>query len=178
MSWEDGSGRHEGYLNCVFADGTMGACWSTGWVTVIRDRYNQPLAPRRVGRRSRAAIVGWRVGCDCVPAYADIEPFGAEWSRVERQHWMSDALWTRVLDPSDEDLSDFRIFATNKYADKITERDDVHALAYSVWADHVAVVNAGAQPGRPEGYSLLPAQPRRSPHAGVAGAEVGHRFPR
>lgn len=178
MSWEDGSGRHEGYVICVFADGTMGACWATGRVRVIRDRYNQPLTARRPGWRPRAAIVGWRVGCDCVPAHAAVDPFGDEWNRVERQHWMADAVWSRVLDPRDEDLSAFRIFATSRGADKITERDDIHALAYSLWAEHVATANGTAQPGRPDGYPLRLARSRTSPHAAVARLEVGRRFPR
>ena len=76
--------------------------------------------------RPPSQVVGWRVACSCVPF---------------REHVILDPLWTRVWDPSDEDVAAGRIYAgppASADAADISDREDLEPLFLDVWHRHIA----------------------------------------
>lgn len=122
MSWTDDSGRHEGYLECLFEDGWAGGGWSDGGVTVTVDPSGHRVPYDAWTSRPQAEVISWRLACN--------HPDGTT--------WRSDHEWIRVPSQSLEDLAAHRIFAPDDDAGFVDDRDDVHAAVIAQWhSEHV-----------------------------------------
>ncbi|MFJ5977601.1 MULTISPECIES: hypothetical protein [Micrococcaceae] len=129
MGWFTEGSEHEGYVVCVFADGMYGS--GGRWMEInLMTPDGRPVGheedPTRQAWRPPSQVVGWRVACSCVPF---------------REHSILDPLWTRVWDPSDEDVAAGRIYAgppASADAADISDREDLEPLFLDVWHRHVA----------------------------------------
>jgi hypothetical protein len=118
----EGSGLHEGFLECVFPDGRAGADWDGRGVVVTVDADGSPLPVELRQSRPPSQVVAWRVACDCLDG---------------ERGWTSE-LWLRVPSPALEDLRTHRIHSADEQTCAIDDRDDVSAAAETQWyAEHV-----------------------------------------
>ncbi|MEV7458181.1 hypothetical protein ACIQGM_20445 [Pseudarthrobacter sp. NPDC092200] len=127
MGWFTEGSEHEGYVVCVFADGMYGSGGRYMEINLMTPD-GRPVAsenePGSDAWRPPSQVVGWRVACSCVPF---------------REHVILDPLWTRVWDPSDEDLATGHIYAgPPASAADISDREDLEPLFLDVWHRHVA----------------------------------------
>lgn len=129
MGWFTEGSEHEGYVVCVFADGMYGS--GGRWMEInLMTPDGRPVGhegdPTREAWRPPSQVVGWRVACSCVPF---------------REHVILDPLWTRVWDPSDEDVAAGRIYAgppASADAADISDREDLEPAFLDVWHRHIA----------------------------------------
>ena len=122
MSWADDSGRHEGYLECLFEDGWAGGGWSDGGVTVTVDPAGSFLSADAWTSRPEAEVIGWRLACN----------------HSDGTTWRSDHEWTRVPSQSLQDLAAHRIFAADDDTAFVIDRDDVDAAVRAQWhTEHI-----------------------------------------
>ncbi len=138
MSWTDDLGRHEGYVVCVFADGRIGGGIGPGGIPVYGDDGTGGLdgAGNPLLTRPAAAVCGWRVACDHVPAGVPDERL-ADWFG-RREFWTGPTLWQRVYTRAEEDLSQARICVPLDDRDVwIDDRPDVAELVVQEWSTHV-----------------------------------------
>jgi len=113
MGWIEDTGRHEGFVKAVFADGQLGGGTWGGGDRVSVDGSNGLHRRDESGAslwRPSAAVVGWRIACDHVPSSVPDEDLGHAWVRTEQ--WLSPQVWHRVYSPADEDLDQRRIYAS------------------------------------------------------------------
>lgn len=81
MGWITDSGEHEGYVQCLFADGMAGGGWSDGGVTVYLRADGTEVPIEEQQSRPPEEIVGWRVACDCNGQSAGW--LGSRWERSD-----------------------------------------------------------------------------------------------
>lgn len=129
MGWFTESSEHEGYVVCVFADGMYGSGGRYMEINLVAPG-GRPVGnenePDSGAWRPPSQVVGWRVACSCVPF---------------REHVILDPLWTRVWDPSDENLAARRIYAgppDSADAADISDRKDLESVFLDVWHRHIA----------------------------------------
>jgi len=80
VGWNTGDGEHEGYVECLFADGYAGSGWSNGGITITADPEGRAVPFESLPSRSPADVVGWRVVCNG-PSSAQIGHWrGEPWS--------------------------------------------------------------------------------------------------
>lgn len=140
MGWMEETGRHEGYVKLVFADGRLGGgAWPpAGGVTI--DGPDGVSARHTAGEyvtRPQAAVIGWRVACNHVPAHVRDEDLGKYTDNPEL--WVSPTLWRRVYSPDEQDLDQHLIYAAldDPYSVDIDGRDDLEELLITEWRAHL-----------------------------------------
>lgn len=144
MGWIEDTGRHEGYLKVVFADGRLGGgSSSAGQLSVDGpDGLAARDAEGNTEMRPAAAVVGWRVACTHVPEHVRDDALRDWWGQHET--WVSPIMWHRVYSPADEDLDQHLVCAplSDPYSVDIDERDDVlEELLMAEWRAHIAPAN-------------------------------------
>jgi len=130
MGWFTEGSDHEGYVVCVFADGIYGAGGKHRQINLMtpggRTIWENDTDPDSVAWRPPSQVVGWKVACSCAP---------------HRKHVIMDQLWTRVWDPTEEDLARRRIYAGDPASDDATyvsDREDLEPLFLEQWHCHIA----------------------------------------
>lgn len=141
MGWLEETGRHEGHVQVVFADGRLGGGMSSAGGLSVDGPDGLAIrgADGEYELRPPAAVVGWRVACDHVPAQVADEAVQRGWSRPE--HWLSPVVWHRVYSPAEEDLAGHRVYAPldDDGSVHIAERDDqLEELLVAEWRQHLA----------------------------------------
>lgn len=122
MGWLSADNQHEGYVECVFADGWIGSGWSDGGITVSASPDGVPVAwgeRPQPPSRPQSEVVGWQVACDCAPGHG------------RRTIWRGQP-WTRG------DVDDVRVRTLrvpDDRVDDLTSADDLPAgkLLYDEW---------------------------------------------
>lgn len=185
MGWIEDTGRHEGHVKCVFADGLLGGgVWGPGDGVSVdgpdgvhgRDEAGKELW------RPPAAVVGWRVACDHVPAYISDEELGRYAHQPER--WISPIVWHRVYSPAEQDLDRRRIYASldDKYSvdlmDRTEREEQLEELLLAEWRahiepeDHARSIRA-ALDGVTKAKQLLDMEVAAAHAAGMSWADIG-----
>jgi len=184
MGWLEESGRHEGYVKVVYADGRLGGGMSTA--SGVSVDGPDGLAARGLDGeyelRPPAAVVGWRVACDHVPAQVADEDLGR--SSVRTEQWLSPIVWHRVYSPAEENLHDRRVYAALDDADSVdlmdrADRDErLEQLLVDEWRahiepeDHARSIRA-ALDGVTKAKQLLDLEVAAAHAAGMSWADIG-----
>lgn len=180
MGWLEESGRHEGHVKVVYADGRLGGGMSSaGGLSVDGpDGLAARGADGENELRPPAAVVGWRVACDHVPAHVADEALQRSWRQPEQ--WLSPIAWRRVYSPAEQDLAQHRICAPldDPWSVDIADRDDLEELLLAEWRthiepeDHARTIRA-ALDGVTAAKQLLDMEVSAAHAAGISWAEIG-----
>jgi len=140
MGWVEESGRHDGYVVPVFADGRRGSGTSGagGWCVAGQDGLDQyDAAGNLVDVRPAAAVIGWQVLCTHAPAYVPDEDLGRTHHRHET--WSSPVVWRRVYSSAEQDLDQHLIYASldDEGSVDIGGRGDLEELLIAEWRTHI-----------------------------------------
>lgn len=140
MGWIDDSSRHEGHVKVVFADGRLGGgvLSADGLSVDGPDGLAARTADGNTEMRPAAAVIGWRIACDHVPAHVSDDAL-SDWVG-QAEHWLSPTVWHRVYSPAEENLNQHRIYAAldDEYSVHIDERDDdLEELLIAEWHAHL-----------------------------------------
>src|SRR6476620_2463727 len=65
MAWGSADERHEGYIECVFADGFAGSGWHVDGISVTTAPDGSWIPYEDQRSRPASAVTGWRAACDC-----------------------------------------------------------------------------------------------------------------
>ncbi|TWE07395.1 hypothetical protein [Rudaeicoccus suwonensis] len=182
MSWTDDTGRHEGYVAKVFADGKLGGgTYSTAGLSVDDDPEGRAVLDEngdRIQWRPAAAVVAWRVCCDHVPAHVRDEDLRDYWQTPET--WMSPTVWRRVYSAAEEDLAQGRIYASldDEGSVFIDDRDDLFELIRTEWRQHIEPEDhersiRAALDGVTKAKQLLDLEVAAARASGLSWAEIG-----
>lgn len=144
MGWTTDDGLHEGYLVPQFVDGQR-ALGTTGGGIPDDQVASGPEAQAADGTwsyptRPAGEVTGWVVCCDC---------------RVHNSFryttWVG-PVFTRVPSKALEDPKALRLYATDEDVVLVSDREDVHEVAYDLWrsehafgADALGEVEAAAR---------------------------------
>lgn len=144
MGWIEDTGRHEGHVKVVFADGQLGGgVMKSGGLSVDGpDGLAQHDADDDYALRPPAAVVGWRIACNHVPAYVPDEDL-ARYPHHRLERWLSPVVWHRVYSPGEEDLVEHRVYASldDKGSVYLMDRAEVdeqlEQLLLAEWRAHI-----------------------------------------
>ncbi|WP_280426419.1 hypothetical protein [Nocardia carnea] len=125
MGREDETGRHEGFVAHVFADGMYGSSWNGVSPVANNTPDGDLLAYEQWQPRSIDEIVGWRSTCTD--------------TRRGRECWHG-PLWTRVTDPADHDPAAHKLYSS--YTTGPGEDDE--DLMMQEWEAHIAPLRGTA----------------------------------
>lgn len=144
MGWTTEDGLHEGYLVPQFVDGQR-AVGVTGGGIPDDQVVSGPEAQAADGSwsyptRPAGEVTGWVVCCDCRTS----ESF-------RYTTWVG-PVFTRVPSKTLEDPKALRVYATDEDVVFVSDREDVHEVAYDLWrsehafgADALGEVEAAAR---------------------------------
>ena len=144
MGWTTEDGLHEGYLVPQFVDGQR-AAGVTGGGIPDDQVASGPEAQAADGTwsyptRPAGEVTGWVICCDC--RLSDAFRFTT---------WVG-PVFTRVPSKALEDPKARRVYATDDDVVFVSDREDVHEVAYDLWrsehafgADALGEVEAAAQ---------------------------------
>lgn len=119
MGRQTEDGRHEGYVEFVFADGTSGGSWSAGPIaTTAADGTSLEYDDWQ--RRDDADVVAWRAVC-------------SDMSRYDGCTGWRGPTWTRVASPAEQDLTRGRIYSPDSMLS-----DELDTLVLADWERHTA----------------------------------------
>lgn len=184
MGWLEESGRHEGHVKVVYADGRLGGGMSSaaGWSVDGPDGLAARGVDGEEELRPPAAVVGWRIACDHVPRFVSDEDLGRRFHQPER--WLSPVVWHRVYSPAEQDIGQHRIFASLDdpcsvdLMDRAEGDEQLEELLLAEWRahiepeDHARSIRA-ALDGVTAAKELLDMEVSAAHAGGMSWAEIG-----
>lgn len=125
MGWVTDTGDHEGFVDCLFADGMAGSGWSGGGITITTaaDGTEIPYGQQPPSRPA-SEVVGWRVGCNC------------NYGQPGRDRIWHGQPWTRA---AEEDIDHRRLCVTDEQAlEMVFDDEGPGRFLYAEWErDHL-----------------------------------------